>query len=207
MSVISDDLILSDPDEILFSYPEMSWILDSYSVSADEDIFSFNDVDGSLGQDVTQSVDEGYLGSSSGFDSEGILSSWQDFVSSGGQQSFLDSGDISPVIDQFSSQDPIRVLLVGDDDVIDLSDSSVIPFSDVDPITPADTNGLKSVLLSVLGDYESIVTEYRYQNSGSTNYQYLRQVSPDYPWLMSAALFIVLIISVFRIAGGFLWKK
>lgn len=132
-----------------------------------------------------------------------IFSDWQSYVQSSEYQEFL-AGLSDPVA--VSSQDPIRVILSSDDQAV-LSDFDVVPFADVDPITPSDANGLKAILLSVIGDYESIIVEYRYQNSGSSTYQYLRQVVPDYPWLLSATLFIVLIISVFRIAGGFLWKR
>ena len=111
----------------------------------------------------------------------------------------------------FSIPDDMHITLTLDEpdtpDPAALTNGDAIPYALLDPITAADSTGLKAVVLSVIGDYQSIVTEYRYQNSGSSTYQYLRQVSPDYPWLMSAALFIVLVISVFRIAGGFLWKR
>ena len=77
----------------------------------------------------------------------------------------------------------------------------------LDPITPANTTGLKSVLLGILGPYENIVTEYRYQNYNSTQYSYLREITPDYPWFGSLAVFLVLLFSVFRIGGSLLWRK
>lgn len=71
----------------------------------------------------------------------------------------------------------------------------------LNPITPADTTGLKSVLLSLIGDYDAIVVEYEY--TGSNNYtNYLREVQPDYVWLCSAAIFLVVIYSVFRLGGA-----
>lgn len=77
----------------------------------------------------------------------------------------------------------------------------------LDPITADDTSGLKSVLLSVLGPYENIVTEYRYMNNNQSYYSYLREITPDYPWFGSLAVFLVLLFSVFRIGGSLLWKK
>lgn len=76
----------------------------------------------------------------------------------------------------------------------------------LEPITPADTSGLKAVLLSVLGNYESIVTDYRYQNA-SGNWQYLREVQPDYVWCCSAGVFALLLWCVFRMAGGLFCRR
>lgn len=76
----------------------------------------------------------------------------------------------------------------------------------LEPITPADTSGLKAVLLSVLGDYESIVTEYRYENYNGS-YGYIREVQPDYVFLCSAGVFALLLWCVFRMAGGFFCRK
>lgn len=85
-------------------------------------------------------------------------------------------------------------------------DEGDIPAIDIEtytlePITPSNTTGLKKVLLSVLGNYESIVTDYRYQNA-SGNWQYLREIQPDYVWLCSAAVFALLLWCTFRMAGG-----
>ena len=77
----------------------------------------------------------------------------------------------------------------------------------LDPITSANTTGLKSVLLGVIGPYENIVTEYRYMNNNQSAYSYLREITPDYPWFGSLAVFLVLLFSVFRIGGNLLWKK
>lgn len=71
----------------------------------------------------------------------------------------------------------------------------------LNPITPEGTTGLKSILLSLIGDYDAIVVEYEYASSnGYTNY--LREVQPDYVWLCSCAIFLVVIYSVFRLGGA-----
>lgn len=75
------------------------------------------------------------------------------------------------------------------------------------PITPADATGLKKVLLEVLGSYDNVVTQYRYMQDGSTRYTYVNEITPDYPWIFSAILFIVLIASIFRIFRSVLWKQ
>lgn len=75
------------------------------------------------------------------------------------------------------------------------------------PVTPADATGLKKVLLEVLGSYDNVVTQFRYIQEGSTRYTYVNEITPDYPWIFSAILFIVLIASVFRIFRSVLWKQ
>lgn len=78
-------------------------------------------------------------------------------------------------------------------------------FSTVDPVTPADATGLKKILLELIGNYESIVTDYRYQNSNGT-WSYLREIQPDYVWLASAAVFAIVLWCTFR-AGVSICKR
>lgn len=73
------------------------------------------------------------------------------------------------------------------------------------PITSG--TGLKGVLIDVLGPYDAIVVEHRYQNSNSSNYSYVREIQPDYPWLCSAAVFLALLWSVFAIGGRIICRK
>lgn len=75
------------------------------------------------------------------------------------------------------------------------------------PITPSDATGLKKALLEVIGSYDNVVTQYRYMQDGSTRYTYVNEITPDYPWIFSAILFIVLIASIFRIFRSVLWKQ
>lgn len=75
------------------------------------------------------------------------------------------------------------------------------------PINPSDASGLKRALLEVLGPYDNIITQYRYIQDGSTRYTYVNEITPDYPWIFSAVLFISLILSIFRILRSALWKQ
>lgn len=93
------------------------------------------------------------------------------------------------------------------DDFFSTQEADEIVVYALDPITSSNTTGLKSVLLGVIGPYENIVTEYRYQNYNATQYSYLREITPDYPWFGSLAVFLVLLFSVFRIGENLLWKK
>lgn len=73
------------------------------------------------------------------------------------------------------------------------------------PITSG--TGLKGVLLDVLGPYDAIVVEHRYQNPNSSSYSYVREIQPDFPWLCSAAVFLALLWSVFAIGGRLICRK
>lgn len=85
---------------------------------------------------------------------------------------------------------------------IDESTPTSINVYALNPITPQSTTGLKSVLLSLIGDYDAIVVEYQYKNLSSSNYNYLREIQPDYCWLSSAAIFLVIVYSTFRLGGA-----
>lgn len=68
--------------------------------------------------------------------------------------------------------------------------------------------GLKGVLLDVLGPYDTVVTQYKYQQGSNQYYSYVNDIQPDYPWIFSAVLFIVLLWSVFRLFGRCLgWMR
>lgn len=63
----------------------------------------------------------------------------------------------------------------------------------VAPVTPSTSNGFKKVVLSLIGNYDPVIVEYRYQNTSSSTYGYLRQVEHDYPWLCSCAIFALVL--------------
>lgn len=86
-----------------------------------------------------------------------------------------------------------------------VDDFSSIEPQVLSPVTASSTTGLKSVLLSILGDYEAIFAEFRY-TSGS-NYSYTREIQPDYVWLSSAAVFAILLYCTWRIVGGLICKR
>ena len=83
---------------------------------------------------------------------------------------------------------------------------SMLPLQIVDvetytlsPVT--ESSGLKGILLEVLGPYDTVVTQYRYQQGSNQYYSYVHDIQPDYPWIASAVLFIVLLLSVFKALG------
>lgn len=68
-------------------------------------------------------------------------------------------------------------------------------------ISSSDTTGLHSILLRLIGDYNPIVKDYTYTSSnGYTSHSI--DISPDWSWIMTAALFIIVIYCLFRFLGG-----
>lgn len=69
-------------------------------------------------------------------------------------------------------------------------------------ITAEDTSGIKAALLSVIGDYETIVTDYTYSSGGGGAYSsHNIDIQPDYCWIAACLTFIVLLYSLMRIVG------
>ena len=69
------------------------------------------------------------------------------------------------------------------------------------PVTPADTTGLKAVLLSFIGDYDPPVVQYEY--TSSNNYKsYVNEIQPDYVWICSFALIALFIFCLFKLGGA-----
>jgi len=68
-------------------------------------------------------------------------------------------------------------------------------------VSANDTSGLHSILLRLIGDYNPIVIDHTYQNyNGYT--QHSIDMQPDWSWILTAALFIIVIFCTFRFVGG-----
>lgn len=68
-------------------------------------------------------------------------------------------------------------------------------------VSASDTSGLHAVLLTLIGDYNPIVKDYTYTSTqGYTTHSI--DIQPDWSWIMTAALFIVVIFCLFRFVGG-----
>ena len=68
------------------------------------------------------------------------------------------------------------------------------------PVGSGDTTGLKSVVLALIGDYDAVVVEHAYENTNGYT-SYVREIQPDYAWLCSCAIFLVVLFCILR--GGF----
>lgn len=73
-------------------------------------------------------------------------------------------------------------------------------------ISASDANGFKSVILAMIGDYDVITKDYTYQsNTGQTQHNITHQ--EDYPWMISAAIFIIVVYCFLRMLGGAIFGK
>lgn len=68
-------------------------------------------------------------------------------------------------------------------------------------ISSNDSSGLHAVVLSLIGDYNPIVKDYYYQTQQGY-YSHSIEIQPDWSWIMTCGLFIVIVFSTFRFIGG-----
>ena len=54
-------------------------------------------------------------------------------------------------------------------------------------VTASDSSGLKAILLSIIGDYETVVTDYTYNNGSYTSHSI--QIERDWAWILAAIIF------------------
>lgn len=66
-------------------------------------------------------------------------------------------------------------------------------------VTAQETSGLKSALLSVLGDYSPVIIEYQYTNSVDGSITVERTSQPDYAWIAAAVLLVVFMFCLFKL--------
>lgn len=101
--------------------------------------------------------------------------------------------------------DPVRVIIEDNytDNDVKLKGVSVTR----ETVTANDATGFKAVMLSLLGDYETVVTDYTYQSGSSGYYSHSISIERDWAWIMSCAVFIVVLYCFFRAVGGILsWR-
>lgn len=92
------------------------------------------------------------------------------------------------------------------DEYAEITDLQIMPLYTVDNgQTNIPSNSLRAVLNNIIGPYSPVVVQYQYQ-SGS-NVAYLREIMPDYQWMISAAIFSLVLYCVFRLWGVILCKR
>lgn len=133
-----------------------------------------------------------------------------------------DAEDIElPISDNIDTPAPVYVditqLLTNDNssksdtdepDLVQVLDLELVnTTSTIKAVTPSDTNGFKAVLLTVLGDYETVITDYEYRNNNNTYMSHSIAIEQDYAWICSAAMLGLIVYCTFRIIGGMLCKR
>lgn len=129
-----------------------------------------------------------------------------------------DAEDIElPISDNIDTPAPVYVDITqllssksdtDEPDLVQVLDLELInTTSTIKAVTPSDTNGFKAVLLTVLGDYETVVTDYEYRNNNNTYMSHSIAIEQDYAWICSAAMLGLIVYCTFRIIGGMLCKQ
>lgn len=114
----------------------------------------------------------------------------------------LSPEDISTAVYDAIIESRVNVI----DEFTPISDVSIMPLYTGDTGTTVIPSGsFRAVLQLVLGPYSPVVVQYQYTNG--TNTQYLREILPDYQWMISAAIFAMIIWCVFRLWGAILCKR
>lgn len=137
-------------------------------------------------------------GSSDSVNSVYIVSSDTSVSGSSG----ISPSDLLGVLKIFSDSQKSQQLVPSDLDLVNVS-----ILRSVAPVTPSDASGLKAVLLEFIGDYDPVIVEYEYRNQNSQYSSYLREVQPDYPWLVSCGLLVVVIYCIFRLGGALFCRR
>lgn len=108
--------------------------------------------------------------------------------------------DITSLINQGSSKDEDKEEDIKS--VVSLEPELVGFTQTKQTVSAEDSTGLKAVLLSILGDYETVVTDYEYRNNNNTYYSHSISIERDWAWLCSCGVFAILIYCTFKTIGS-----
>lgn len=76
----------------------------------------------------------------------------------------------------------------------------------VQKVSASDTSGLKALLLSIIGDYETVITDYEYRTGNNTYTSHSINIERDWAWICSCGVFALLLYCTFRSIGGILCR-
>lgn len=111
--------------------------------------------------------------------------------------------------EQLAGDSSLELVVASDDVPNQVLDEPVCVGIETYSLSPIESAaGLKGILLDVLGPYDTVVTQYKYQQGSNQYYSYVNDIQPDYPWIASAVLFILLLCSLFHLVGRFFsWMR
>lgn len=84
--------------------------------------------------------------------------------------------------------------------------TSVMATTQLRSVTPQQTNGFKALMLTFLGNYDTVVTDYTYQNT-SGYYTHVVDVECDFAWICSSGILAILLFCTFRFLGGLVCRQ
>lgn len=96
----------------------------------------------------------------------------------------------------------------GEPDLVQVMDLELVNATQTkQTVTPADASGFKAVLLTIVGDYETVVTDYEYRNNNNTYMSHSIAIEQDYAWICSCCMLGLITFCTFKIIGGLLCKQ
>lgn len=112
-----------------------------------------------------------------------------------------DFAALAAAISRSAIQDPVIV-----EDPIDYNVTLQSVNVSTERISASDANGFKAVMLGLLGDYETVITDYEYRNNNNTYTSHSIDITPDWSWICGAGIFAIVVFCAFRLIGGILCK-
>lgn len=107
---------------------------------------------------------------------------------------YLDNSDYSEQLDAI--RDSVDSLVDSSRDTNPVGD--IVDVNQTrETVSASNANGFKQVLLSILGDYETVTTDYTYQSS-TGYYSHSITTERDWAWICSAAILGAVVWCVFR---------
>lgn len=73
-------------------------------------------------------------------------------------------------------------------------------------IRAANSTGLKAVILSLIGNYDTTVTDYTYQNQQGYT-QHSIEIEQDWSWILTCVVFIVVLFCTLKLLGAMICKR
>lgn len=121
----------------------------------------------------------------------------------------IDNSHYADAISSLSDVISRSAILKPDDSISDFPNELVLYSVTVsnERVSSSDANGFKAVMLGLIGDYETVVTDYEYRNNNNTYTTHSISITEDWAWVSSCAVFLVVIYCFFRLVGGFLCNR
>lgn len=69
-------------------------------------------------------------------------------------------------------------------------------------VSAEDATGFKAVMLSLIGDYETTITDYEYRTGTSGYTSHSISIERDWSWLCSCGIFAIIVICTFKTIGA-----
>lgn len=119
--------------------------------------------------------------------------------------------DLNSLVDQLTNssvkydpdQDPAEVDPL---EVTVVPDKLISAETQLMKVSASDATGFKALILQILGDYETVVTDYTYQSGSSGYYSHSINIERDWSWICSCGVFALLLYCTFRSIGGILCR-